>query len=155
MQGKTNDSLRATGASALFNAGVPEKLIRGVTGHRSNALQLYERPTTEQLQETSAILVQGKKRFLPGKENEPVTHSPAATVTPTSSMLGSSGPTQLSRSGFFGSMFSGVTNITVNVSSNSTSSSEKVKGVDDSSSSSSSQHPQPETDLGALLDRLI
>ena len=77
---------------------------------------------------------QGKKRFLPGKENEPVTHSPAATTTtftPTSSMLGSSGPTQLSRSGFFGSIFSGVTNITVNVSSNSTSS---------------------EKDLGALLD---
>ena len=42
---KTNHSLRATGATALFNAGVPEKLIRDVTGHRSNALHLYERPT--------------------------------------------------------------------------------------------------------------
>ena len=56
---KTNHSMRATGASALFNAGLPEKLIRGVTGHRSKALQLYERPTTEQLQETSAVLVWG------------------------------------------------------------------------------------------------
>ena len=45
---KTNHSLRATGASALFNAGAPEKLIRDVTGHRSNALQLYERPTLQQ-----------------------------------------------------------------------------------------------------------
>ena len=43
---KTNHSLRATGATALFNAGVPKKLIKDVTGHRSNALHLYERPTT-------------------------------------------------------------------------------------------------------------
>ena len=35
---KTNHSLKDTGASALFNAGVPEKLIGDVTGHRSNAL---------------------------------------------------------------------------------------------------------------------
>ena len=32
---KTNHTLRAIGATALFNAGVPEKLIRDVTGHRS------------------------------------------------------------------------------------------------------------------------
>ena len=115
----------------LFNAGVPEKLIRGVTGHRSNALQLYERPTTEPLEETSAILVQGKKRFFPGKENEPETRAPATTTTVTSAssvvsstalgqapMLGSSGPTQ---SSCFGSIFSGVTHITVNVSSKSAS----------------------------------
>ena len=76
---KTNHSLRATGASALFNAGLPEKLIRGVTGHRSKALQLYERPTTEQLQETSAVLVRGKKQFCPGKENMPA----AATQGPS------------------------------------------------------------------------
>ena len=35
---KTNHSLRATGATALFSAGVPERLIRDVTGHQSNAL---------------------------------------------------------------------------------------------------------------------
>ena len=29
-------SLRATGATALFNAGVPENLIQDVTGHRSS-----------------------------------------------------------------------------------------------------------------------
>ena len=39
---------RATGASALFNAGVPERLIRDVTGHKLNALHLYERPTEQQ-----------------------------------------------------------------------------------------------------------
>ena len=43
-----NHTLKATKASALFNAGIPEKMIREVTGHRSNALQLYERPAVEQ-----------------------------------------------------------------------------------------------------------
>ena len=40
---KTNHSLRATGASELFEAGVPEKIIKERTGHRSlEALRLYE-----------------------------------------------------------------------------------------------------------------
>ena len=43
---KTNHSLGATGASLMFSAGVPEKLIESVTGHRSSkALEVYERPT--------------------------------------------------------------------------------------------------------------
>ena len=46
-------SLRATGASALFNAGVPERLIRDVTGHKSNALHLYEHPTEQQKKQQS------------------------------------------------------------------------------------------------------
>ena len=43
---KTNHSLRATGASEMFEAGVPEKIIKERTGHRSlEALRLYERTT--------------------------------------------------------------------------------------------------------------
>ena len=38
IHGKKNHSLRATGASAMFRATVPEKIIREVTGHQSNAL---------------------------------------------------------------------------------------------------------------------
>ncbi len=34
---KTNHSLRATGASSMFQAGVPEKIIQQFTGHRSLA----------------------------------------------------------------------------------------------------------------------
>ena len=42
----TNHSLRATGATALFDAGVPESLIQKRTGHRSlDALCTYERVT--------------------------------------------------------------------------------------------------------------
>ena len=48
---KTNHSLRATGATAMFAAGVPEKMIKEVTGHRSSkALEIYERPTLPQKQ---------------------------------------------------------------------------------------------------------
>ena len=32
---KANHSLRATGATILFNAQVPEKMIKEITGHRS------------------------------------------------------------------------------------------------------------------------
>ena len=108
---KTNHCLRATGTSALFNAGVPEKLIRDVTGHRSNALQLYERPTLQQKQNVSNILVQGTKEYHPGKENAPV----SAPV---------SAPTQLHppatvadcASNVFGSLFSHVNNCNITIS---------------------------------------
>ena len=103
---KTNHSLRETGATALFNEGVPERVIRDVTGHRSNALLTYQRPTLEQKQEASSILVQGKKKFDPGKENLPFT----ATQPPSTSDHGAAG--------LFGPIYSGVTNITVNLSSN-------------------------------------
>jgi len=54
---KVNHSLRATGTSALFNAEVPEKLIKGVTGHKSStALHLYEQPTAIQQQAVSKVL---------------------------------------------------------------------------------------------------
>ena len=43
VSGKTNHSLRATGASMMFQAGVPEKIVQERTGHRSlEALRMYE-----------------------------------------------------------------------------------------------------------------
>ena len=54
---KTNHSLRATGCTALFNAGVPVKMICDVTGHRSNAIQLYKRPPEEQKKQVSKIMM--------------------------------------------------------------------------------------------------
>ena len=54
---KTNHSLRATGASELFAAGVPEKIIQQRTGHRSvEALRVYERTTEKQHQAISNVL---------------------------------------------------------------------------------------------------
>ena len=54
---KTNHSLRATGASELFQAGVPEKVIQERTGHLSlSGLRHYERTTDEQHRSVSQIL---------------------------------------------------------------------------------------------------
>ena len=49
IEGKTNHSLRASGATEMFKAGVPEKIIQERTGHRSvKALRTYERTTAMQ-----------------------------------------------------------------------------------------------------------
>ena len=56
--GKTNHSLRATGASAMFQANVPKKIIQKTTGHRSiEALHSYERVSTEQQKAVSRVLM--------------------------------------------------------------------------------------------------
>ena len=55
--GKTNHSLRATGASVMFQAGVPEKIVQERTDHRSiKALRMYERTTTSQHMAVSSVL---------------------------------------------------------------------------------------------------
>lgn len=61
---KTNHSLRVTGASALFDAGVPERIIQARTGHRSlDALRVYERVTDAQSNQVSKILSGNKTVF--------------------------------------------------------------------------------------------
>ena len=56
--GKTNHSLRATGATTLFQKNVPERIVQKVTGHRSlEALHSYERISVSQNQEVSKILM--------------------------------------------------------------------------------------------------
>ena len=45
---KTNHSLRATGATSLYEKGVPEKIIQERTGHRSlEALRVYDHTNAE------------------------------------------------------------------------------------------------------------
>ena len=47
--GKTNHSLRATGATQLYTANIPEKMIQQHTGHRSlKGLRINEQTTEEQ-----------------------------------------------------------------------------------------------------------
>ena len=59
---KTNHSLRATGATELYQGNVPEKLIQEGTGHQSlKALRVYERSTTEQHKAVSTLLSSAKK----------------------------------------------------------------------------------------------
>ena len=56
----TNHSLRVTAVSRLFQNDVNDKVIKGVTGHRSDALQGYKGETEEQLLNVSKT-VQGEK----------------------------------------------------------------------------------------------
>ena len=58
----TNHILRAYGATSMFQAGVPEKLIQQRTGHRSiEALRQYERTSELQLVDISNILSDSDK----------------------------------------------------------------------------------------------
>ena len=54
---KTDHSLRATGATEMFQAGVPEKIIQQRMGHLSlKALRMYERTTDEQQRAVCSVL---------------------------------------------------------------------------------------------------
>ncbi len=54
---KTNHSLRVTGATSLYNGGVPEREIQQRTGHRSlEALRKYERTGEQQHKAVSSML---------------------------------------------------------------------------------------------------
>lgn len=54
---KTNHSLRVSGASTLFEAGVPERVIQQRTGHRSLlSLRMYEQVSEGQEKAVSRIL---------------------------------------------------------------------------------------------------
>ena len=83
--GKTNHSLRATGASTLFEAKIPEKVIQERTGHRSlKALRLYERTTDKQQQEISVILAK--------RPRDEETIAPVPQAVPLNPLPSSSAP---------------------------------------------------------------
>ena len=62
---KTNHSLRVSGATTLFDAGVPERIIQQRTGHKSiESLCIYERVTEDQERIVSNILTGDAKKFV-------------------------------------------------------------------------------------------
>ena len=81
---RTNHSLRATGATALFQANVPERIIQKTTGHGSrDSLQTYERISTKQQQAVSRIMMSGEQQAFQDQNttnNEPVVSSAVSTV---------------------------------------------------------------------------
>ena len=65
---KTNHSLCATGATALFQSNVPENIIQKTTGHRStSALRMYERISAEQHQAVSRVMMSSKPTSFPAE----------------------------------------------------------------------------------------
>ena len=103
LEKRSNHSLRATGASALFTAGVPEKIIKGITGHRSSkALEVYERPTQSQLQAVSSVMSQ------PGCSFSEELHSRSEVYEHKKEMT-------TSGAGLLGSMFSGLNECSIQI----------------------------------------
>ena len=107
--GKTNHCLRATGATRLFEANVPEKLIQDRTGHRSiGALRQYEHTSTQQQQAVSSVIA---SPFVMPSESISLPH-----VTP---QLGSPLPPQPMCHGFLPSFKDcNLSNFTFNVNVN-------------------------------------
>ena len=70
IDGKTNHSLRASGATEMFRAGVPKKIIQEHTGHRSvKALRTYERTTeTQNLSVANVLSSSSNVSFLDAKD---------------------------------------------------------------------------------------
>ena len=61
---KTNHSLHVSGATSLFEAGVPERVIQQRTGHCSlQSLRVYERVSDGQEKAVSRILTGEKKNY--------------------------------------------------------------------------------------------
>ena len=52
----TNHSLRRTGGTRLFRTGIDRKLVKEVTGHRSDAVDSYQITSDEQRQNISKII---------------------------------------------------------------------------------------------------
>ena len=116
---KTNHSLRATGATSMFAAGVPEKLIKNVTGHKSTkALEVYERPTVQQQQAVSRVLSTPSSSYTTemektsiGEQSMSVNVMRKQSVTRQQSIQSqtSAAPDVI------GAMFNGLTNCSVNI----------------------------------------
>ncbi len=74
----TNHSLRATGITRMFTAGVPEKLIAEKSGHRSlKALRFYEHTSDEQEIAAGKVIGEVRKKF-----DEAVASSSSAVLEP-------------------------------------------------------------------------
>ena len=107
---KTNHSLRATGATAMFAAGVPEKMIKEVTGHRSSkALEIYERPTVPQKQALANVLNGSCCGNFGAEVTKMQGGEKRITKTSTTQQFENGGAP------FMGSLFQGLNNCTVNI----------------------------------------
>ena len=58
----TNHSLRRTGTSRLFQAGVDQKLVKEYSGHRSDALDQYQITSEHQKEMISEVLAGPKPK---------------------------------------------------------------------------------------------
>ena len=91
---KSNHSLRATGISRLYSAGVPEKLIMERSGHLSKeGVRSYERTTAQQHRTVSALMTTPKGTYNDSLAAPVQQHGPLQDITnsPPSPMAKDSG----------------------------------------------------------------
>ena len=114
VSGKTNHSLRATGASELFQAGVPEKIVQERTGHHSvKALRLYEHTTTNQHMVVSNIFA------APPTELATDSDTPASSNEEALASSNGEAPATDTNGGFsISSLIGSATNCVVNINMN-------------------------------------
>ena len=65
-----NHSLRATSASRMYHKGVPEQVIKEVTGHASDSVRTYKR-TSEEIREIASNTIAGQGETSEKNENIP------------------------------------------------------------------------------------
>ena len=101
----------------MFNAQVPEKMIKEVTGHHSTkALGLYERPSLAQKKAVSKVLAEGGRFSQEVKLNRlalPMVLLSLLLPVLTGAIHAHSAK-QLDPAGLLSSLFSGLTNCTIN-----------------------------------------
>ena len=89
IEGKTNHSLRASGATEMFRAGVPEKIIQEHTGHRSvKALRTYERTTATQHLSVANVLSSSSNVSFSDAKDKPPSANGTATAMSVNSTTG-------------------------------------------------------------------
>ena len=54
----TNHSLRATSASRMYNKGIPEQVIKEVTGHKSDCVRYYK-CTSDDIRQNASNIIAG------------------------------------------------------------------------------------------------
>ena len=69
----TNHSLRRSGGTRLFNAGIDRKLVKEATGHKSDAVDQYQVTSDQQCEAMSRVIA--------GEEVVKVTKGPISTVS--------------------------------------------------------------------------
>ena len=111
----------------------PKKIIREVTGHRSTAVLTYERPSLQQRQAVSSVLMSGENKqdeasALPTYERPSLQQRQAVSSilmsgenkqdkasVPVGKVLSRPQKSCVSKSSVFGSMFAGLEHCTINI----------------------------------------
>ncbi len=66
----TNHSLRVTAATRMFNAGMEEQVVKEKTGHKSDAIRVYERTADRVLQDAEQAVIGNKARMKVAKTDQ-------------------------------------------------------------------------------------